>query len=368
MTTPTPVSGPHTHAPGGIATDMTWVALALLPAAAFGVYLFGWPALNLLLVTVAAALAFEALCLWLARRPLRPALGDGSALVTGLLLALTLPPWTPWWIGVLGAGFALVVGKHVFGGLGQNLFNPAMLARVALLISFPLEMTTWVTPQPLFSAGAPGFLEGLAITFAGAPVPDALTGATVLGQAQTGISQDMGLSQSLAGVYDPLQQTLGWVPASLGEGSALLLLAGGMLLLARRIISWEIPLALLGTLALLATAAMFLDPERHADPGLQLVSGGVLLAAFFIATDPVTSPATRTGRLLFGAGCGLLVFVIRTWGGYPEGIAFAILLMNAMTPLIDHYIRPRAFGRTRRGRPLETPAPEAAPEGAGRRP
>ncbi|SFM38034.1 electron transport complex protein RnfD [Ectothiorhodospira mobilis] len=368
MTTPTPVSGPHTHAPGGIATDMTWVALALAPATAFGVYLFGWPALNLLLVTVTSALAFEALCLKLARRPLRPALGDGSALVTGLLLALTLPPWAPWWIGMLGAGFALVVGKHVFGGLGQNLFNPAMLARVALLISFPLEMTTWVMPQPLSGAGVPGFLEGLAITFAGAPTPDALTGATVLGQAQTGLSQDLGLSQSLDGVYDPLQQTLGWVPASLGEGSALLLLAGGGLLLARRIIGWEIPLALLGTLALLATAFMLVDPERHAGPGLHLISGGVLLAAFFIATDPVTSPATRAGRLLFGAGCGLLVFVIRTWGGYPEGIAFAILLMNAMTPLIDHYVRPRAFGRNRRGQPLEPAVPETAPDGAGRRP
>ncbi|MBK1673944.1 electron transporter RnfD [Ectothiorhodospira shaposhnikovii] len=362
MTQTTPVSGPHTHAPGSVAWNMGWVTLALLPATAFGVYLFGWPALNLLLITILAAVLFEALCLRIAGRPVSPFLMDGSAIVTGLLLALTLPPWAPWWIGVLGAAFAIIVGKHVFGGLGQNLFNPAMLARVALLVSFPLEMTTWITPSPLFSEGAPGFLEGLAITFGLAAIPDAVTGATVLGEAQTGFSRDLGLSETLPGVYAPLQQALGFVPSSLGEGSALLLLAGGLLLMAKRIITWDVPVAMLGTLVILSTVFMLIDPERYAGPGLHLFSGAAMLVAFFIITDPVTSPSTVAGRLLFGAGCGLLIYVIRTWGGYPEGAAFAVILMNALTPLIDHYLRPRAYGRTRRGKPLpmkntEAPAP-----------
>ncbi|SEL15884.1 RnfABCDGE type electron transport complex subunit D [Ectothiorhodospira marina] len=357
MTTTTPVSGPHTHAPGGVTSQMGWVILALLPATAFGVYLFGWPALNLLLITVLAAIAFEVMSLRIAQRPVTPFLMDGSALLTGLLLALTLPPWAPWWIAVLGAGFAIVVGKHVFGGLGQNLFNPAMLARVALLVSFPLEMTTWVTPQPMFAEGSPGFIEGLAITFGLAAIPDAMTGATVLGETQTGFSRDLGLSETLPGVYDPMQQALGFIPASMGEGSALLLLAGGLLLMVRRIISWEIPVSMLGTLAALATIFMLIDPERFAGPGLHLISGGAMLAAFFIATDPVTSPSTMRGRLIFGVGCGLLIYVIRTWGGYPEGIAFAIILMNGLAPLIDHYLRPRTYGRTRGGKPLEPKAP-----------
>lgn len=359
MTTPSPMTGPHTHAASGVATAMGWVILCLLPSALFGVWVFGWPALNLMLICVLSAVLFEALCLRMTGRPMALFLGDGSAALTGLLLALSLPPWAPWWIAVLGAGFAIIIGKHVFGGLGQNLFNPAMLARVALLVSFPLEMTTWVRPQPLFAEDSPGFLDSWAITLGFTGIPDAMTGATVLGAVQTGLHQELGLSAILPNAYDPLQQALGYVPASLGEGSALLLLAGGLVLLARRVITWDIPLALLGTLLLLSTVFTLVDPETHAGPGLHLLSGSVMLAAFFIATDPVTSPGTLRGRLLFGAGCGLLIYVIRTWGGYPEGVAFAIILMNAMTPLIDHYLRPRIYGRTRSGQPLPLKKPRS---------
>ena len=250
----------------------------------------------------------------------------------------------------------MVVGKHVFGGLGQNVFNPAMLARTALLISFPLEMTTWITPLPLGSPGAPGFLEGLRITFQGIADIDAVSGASLLGHAKTAFTQGKTLSDAMTGEYADPSLTLGFVRGSLGETSALLLLLGGLFLLAKRIISWHIPASMLGTVALLAALFHFLDPEHYPDAEFHLLSGGMMLGAFFIATDMVTSPSTRAGQLVFGAGCGALAYIIRTWGGYPEGVAFAVLLMNAATPLIDHHMRPRVYGRRRDGTPLQ-PAP-----------
>lgn len=350
-----PLSGPHTHAGGSVGAVMGMVMLALLPATVFGIYAFGWPAFNLLFITLVSAVAAEAISLHVAGKPVRPFVFDGSALLTGWLLALSMPPWAPWWLGVLGGIFAIVIGKQVFGGIGQNVFNPAMLARVALLISFPLEMTTWVQPRPLFSEGAPGFLEGLAITFNGIPDMDAVSSATLLGHVRTGFTQGHGVSESLASLhYDAATAGLGMLGGSLGETSALLLLAGGLLLLAKRIITWHIPVAMLGSVALLATAMHLIDPVRYADAFFHLLSGGLMLGAFFIATDLVTSPSTPRGQLLFGAGCGVLVYVIRTWGGYPEGVGFAVLLMNAVTPLIDHYIRPRIYGRNSSGAPKGT--------------
>jgi electron transport complex protein RnfD len=278
---------------------------------------------------------------------------DGSAILTGLLLALSLPPWAPWWIAVLGGAFAMVVGKHVFGGLGANVFNPAMLARVALLVSFPLEMTTWANPAPLFAAGSPGFLEGLAITFQGIPDMDAVSSASYLGHVKTELTQGAGVSSALQNVYNVRDAILGSRHGSLGETPALLLLAGGLLLLAKRIISWHVPLSMLATIALFASVMHFLDPEQYTGPLFHVLAGSTILGAFFIATDLVTSPSTRRGQLVFGAGCGLLIYVIRTWGGYPEGLSFAVLLMNAVTPIIDYYIKPRVYGRTYSGSSLE---------------
>lgn len=346
------ISGPHTHAVGGVGRIMGMVMLALVPATTFGIYLFGWPALNLLIITILSAVVSEAISLWLAGKPLRPFLFDGSAVLTGWLLAITLPPWAPWWIAVLGGVFAVVIGKHIFGGIGQNVFNPAMLARVALLISFPLEMTTWVAPMPLASPGAPDFLEGLHITFLGIPDVDTVSGASILGHVKTTFTQGKALSEALIGQYANPSLTLGFVRGSLGETSALLLFLGGLLLLATRTVSWHIPTAMLATVALLATSFNILNPEHYANAEFHLLSGGMMLGAFFIATDPVTSPSTWRGQLLFGIGCGALVYIIRTWGGYPEGVAFAVLLMNAATPLIDHYLRPRIYGRRRNGAPL----------------
>jgi electron transport complex protein RnfD len=333
---------------------MGLVALALLPATAFGLGQFGWPAITLFAVTIAAAVAVEAVCLRIADKPVRPHLMDGSALITGWLLALSLPPWAPWWIGVLGSLIAIALAKQVFGGIGQNLFNPAMVARVALLIAFPLEMTSFTSPSPLWSEGALSLQQGLGVTFGGT-IPDGFSGATVLGQVRTELGRGLDLGPILASGYDPLGSALGTIGGSLGETSAILILLGGLFLLYRGVITWHIPVSMLGTLALLATLMHLIDPARYPDAIYHLVSGAALLGAFFIATDLVTSPVSKAGQLIFGAGCGLLVYAIRTWAGYPEGVAFAVMLMNACTPLIDHYVRPRIYGRDRRGNPIEYP-------------
>lgn len=353
MTHYVPTPSPHTHGTLSTGRIMLTVWLAMLPASLYGVYLYGWPALNLLLITAVAALAAEALGLRLAGKPVKVSLFDGSALVTGWLLAMTLPPWAPWWIAVVGALFAMIVGKQVFGGLGQNLFNPAMLGRVALLIAFPLEMTTWITPQPLFSAQAPSFIDSLAVTFGGAANMDAVSGASLLGHIKTEVGRNVALAEVLPGAYSLSGAAIGEMRGSLGETSALLILLGGIFLIARRIITWHIPVAMLVTVALLATVMHLIDPARYADAGVHLFSGGLMLGAFFIATDPVGSPSTPKGQIVYATACGVLVYVIRTWAGFPEGVAFAVLLMNAATPLIDHYMRPRIYGRNNKGEPLD---------------
>jgi electron transport complex protein RnfD len=350
--TPASTAGPFAHAQASIQRTMGLVMLALLPATLFGFWQFGWPAILLFCATVGTATLAESASLRIAGKPQAPALLDGSTLVAAWLLALSLPPWAPWWIGSIGAVIAVVVAKHVFGGLGQNLFNPAMVARVALLISFPLEMTAYVQPQPLFSAGAPGFAEALSISLGGTGF-DAASGATLLSHVRTELSQGLTLPEIIPGMAHVLTGAIGTIAGSMGETSAVLILLGGLFLIAQRVITWHIPVAMIGSLALLATLMNLYDPDQYAGALYHLVSGATLMAAFFIATDPVTSPVSRLGQILYGAGCGVLVYVIRTWAGYPEGVAFAILLMNACTPMIDHYVRPRVYGRDRRGTPIE---------------
>ncbi|MDQ5909597.1 MAG: H+/Na+-translocating ferredoxin:NAD+ oxidoreductase subunit [Pseudomonadota bacterium] len=351
---------PHAHSQDSVPKLMGRVLLALLPATLYGVVLFGWPAFNLLAVTVLACLLGEAVCLWLAGRSVRLGMLDGSALLTGMLLALSLPPWAPWWIGAIGGAFAIVVGKGVFGGTGQNVFNPAMLARVMLLVSFPVQMTTWLDPHPWLSGSAPSFLEGLQVTFGHWAATDGVTGPTILGHIRTELGMNHALSQSVPGHYQSALAAVGWTGGSLGETAEILILLGGLWLLWRRAITWQIPVAMLVTVLLLASGFHWANPERFADPLLHLLSGSLMLGAFFIATDPVTSPLAPVGQIVFGIGCGALVYIIRTWGGYPEGIAFAVVLMNAATPLIDHYFRPRIYGRTWRGesRPIEKKSDE----------
>ena len=344
-------SGPFTHSTGSVSQTMLTVVLALLPAVLFNSWLFGLPAILLFLVTVGACLGFEALCAHLAGQDIGATLADGSALLTGMLLAMSLPPWAPWWIGALGALIAIPLAKHSYGGLGRNLFNPAMVARVALLVSFPVIMTAWVGPKPLFSAAAPGFAESFAI-LAGGTWPDAMAAATPLGFVKTELSRGIGLAQSTAGLPGLSDMALGLRAGSLGETSALLILLGGIVLLVRRIISWHIPVAMLGSLFVIAAIFHAVNPERFGSGLFHLFAGASFLGAFFIATDYVTSPVSKTGQLVFGAGVGILTWVIRNFAGYPEGMAFAVLLMNSLTPIIDQYTRPRILGRDRRGQPL----------------
>ena len=348
-----PVAAPHAATSNSAGRIMLTVMAALLPSTLYGFWLYGWPAIFLWLVTIGAALLGEAFTLRLRDRPAAPVLGDGSAALTGWLLAVSLPPWAPWWIGVFGGLFATSLGKQAFGGLGQNLFNPAMVARVALLISFPVQMTAWVAPAPLFSAAAPGPIDGLLILLRGIPQAyDAVTSATTLGFAKTEMTRGIDLLASLP--HAPALSFLGSRPGSLGETAAWLILLGGVAMMALRIITWHIPLAMLAGIALPAALLHAVDPARFLDAGAHVLSGGAMLGAFFIATDYVTSPNAPRGQLIFGFGGGLLTYVIRTWAGYPEGVAFAVLLMNAMTPLIDTYCKPRIYGRDRKGAPLPT--------------
>ncbi len=349
-----PVAAPHAHDRSSVDRIMLQVCLALVPCTAFGLYLFGWPALYLLITTCAAAVITEALCLRAIGAPLKR-LRDSSALLTGWLLALSLPPWAPWWIAVGGAAFAIAIGKQLYGGIGQNPFNPAMLARVALLISFPMQMTTWVNAAPILSAQAPTILQALHITFGGV-LPDGITGATELGRLRTALTQHQHAQDVLANGYVLRESLLGFTRGSLGETSEVLVLIGGLWLLYQRIISWHIPLSMLAGLG--ATAGFFhlIDPELHGSALYHLSSGGIMLGAFFIATDLVTSPSAASGKIIFGAGCGIVTYIIRSWAGFPEGVAFAVLFMNALTPLIDRYFKPRIFGRDIHGKPLPLPS------------
>lgn len=350
--TPTPVSAPHTTTSNTVSRVMVTVMLALAPATLFGFWLYGWPAIYLWIITVGSAMLGEAFCLRLMNRPAIPVLMDGSAALTGWLLAISLPPWAPWWIGFMGGMFATVLSKQVFGGLGQNLFNPAMVARVALLISFPVQMTAWVGPLPIDMATAPGPLAGLLITFKGIPPAlDAFTSATLLGFGKTEMSRGIDLLQSIP--HAPALSWIGSRPGSLGETAVLLIAAGGIAMMFLSIISWHIPVSMLLGIAIPAAILHAADPAHYMNATTHMLSGGAMLGAFFIATDYVTSPNTPKGQLIFGAGCGLLTWVIRTWAGYPEGVAFAVLLMNSLTPIIDSYIKPRIYGRDRKGAALE---------------
>ncbi len=343
-----PVSSPHWHAGATIRGVMRDVLLALAPACMASVWLFGWLALLHLALCTLAAVALEAIALWLRREEVRTRLGDLSAAVSGLLLGMTMPPGAPWWLDVIGAAFAMLVVKHAFGGLGANPFNPAIAARVFLMVSFPLPMTLWIAPMPLhppvnlydLTKAWPIFVHGLA----GLAQADAITTASPLGAWQTALRLHTDPTKALAGV-SLADLLFGIRPGSVGETSTLLLLAGGLWLVKRNVITWHVPASYLAMVALVAFIAHALDPARFAPASFHLLSGGLMLAAWFMATDPVTCPSTPLGRLVFGAGCGILTWLIRSFGAYPEGAMFAILLMNAASPLLERYLRPRLYGR-----------------------
>ncbi|MBS4098527.1 MAG: RnfABCDGE type electron transport complex subunit D [Sulfuricella sp.] len=331
---------PHVTRPaGGVPGIMLRVLAALLPALAAYCYFYGPAILISLALACATALAAEAALLKLRGYPLKPFLGDGSAVLSASLLALALPPLAPWWLVVVGTLFAMVFAKHLYGGLGQNLFNPAMVGFAVLMISFPAHMTHWLAPAGL--AGETLSLgQQLAYIF-GERLPDgmrldAVTMATPLDtlKTQLALGRMVGEIRADAPIF----------AASGGYVLPGLYLLGGLFLLQQRIITWHIPVAFLAVLA--ATAALFqgVDAARYASPLFHLFSGAAMLGAFFIATDYVTSPTTPTGKLIFGASIGLLTYVIRVFGGYPDGVAFAVLIMNSAVPLIDAYTQPKVFG------------------------
>ena len=351
---------PHAHAPMTVGQVMATVLLALIPATLYGFWLYGWPAVFLWVVAMGTALLAEAAALFLQGRAAKPALLDGSAALTAWLLAISLPPFAPWWIAAIGSVFAIVIAKQVFAGLGQNVFNPAMAARVMLLISFPVEMTLWAAPMPITSTQAPALMEGLAITFGGSHW-DGMASATLLGHVKTEFSRGIDLTTSLPAHFSAVQGGLldaawGSRAGSLGETAGLLLLLGGVFLIVRGVITWHAPVAMLLGVAAPALLAHALSPAHYLGVLPHLLSGGLMLAAFFIVTDPVTSPNTTAGLLVFGLLCGLLTWIIRTWGGYPEGVAFAVMIMNSLTPIIDRYVKPRIYGRDRKGQSLQLEA------------
>ncbi len=311
---------------------MWQVNYSLVPVLAMAAWYFGVGALLITAACTAGAVLPE----WLLNRTTeKNTLRDGSGIITGALLALTLPPTTPLWMAFLGGAIAIALGKLIFGGIGSNIFNPALVGRAFLQAAFPAVMTTWMLPD----SGAPLFVHGslLAVPFL-KPGVDVITTATPLA------------SMKFDGASTPVSDLLfGTTAGSLGETSTIVILLCGIYLAGRRVLNWRIPISIFATVAALAAVMYAIDPSRFATPQFHLFSGGLMLGAVFMATDPVTSPITQRGCWLFGAGIGVLVIVIREFGGLPEGVMYAILLMNAATPLINRTTQARIYGaRSRR--------------------
>ena len=276
-------------------------------------------------------------------------LADNSALLTGLLLAISIPPFAPWWMVVLGTVFAVIIAKQLYGGLGHNPFNPAMIGYVVLLISFPVQMTSWLPPHEI-AATVPGFMDALHVIFTGHTAlgadmnalrmgVDGISQATPLDTFKTSLHAGHSVEQIMkSAIYSGMLAGAGWQWVNLAY------LLGGLFLLQQKAIRWHIPVSFLVTLTVCATLGWVFSPESLASPQMHLLSGATMLGAFFILTDPVTASTTNRGRLIFGALAGLLVWLIRSFGGYPDGVAFAVLLANITVPLIDYYTRPRVYG------------------------
>ncbi|MCK9627815.1 MAG: RnfABCDGE type electron transport complex subunit D [Bacteroidales bacterium] len=319
---------PHIHGPQTTKSLMRDVIIALVPSLLVSIYFFGFSAIKLALVGVVTCVAVE----YVIQRYLikcTVTIGDYSAAVTGLLLALNLPPNSPWWLMLIGSIVAIGVAKLTFGGLGQNLFNPALVGRVFLLVSFPVLMTDWTIP-------ASWFREGI----------DASSGATALSIVKEGLAQGLTLDQIFQNHnFSYMQMLFSKIGGSVGEVSALALIIGFAYLLYRRVITAHIPLSIIVTVALFTGIFWVVNPEHYTDPLFNILSGGILLGSIFMATDYVTSPMSKKGMVLYGVGIGIITVLIRYFGSYPEGISFAILIMNAFVPLINKYMKPAYFGK-----------------------
>jgi len=337
-------SSPFAHNNQSVRKVMLQVQIAAFPALLTHVYLFGYGIVIQWMLAIATLLVVETVMLKLRGRPVLPFISDLSAMITVTGLVFCIPPEAPWWIIVTGSAFALIFGKHLYGGLGYNPFNPAMLGYAFLLISFPVQMTQWTLPFDL-SGHALGFIESAHYIFTG-QIPgmtmDAMTGATPLNEVRTGVSQgvhvtDIILEESKNKLFG--LTSWGWVNVAF--------MVGGLWMIYSRVISWQFPVAFLGSLATISFIFNQIDPNVYPPVSFMLLTGGTMLAAFFIITDPVTASTTPKGKFIYAAGIGVLVYVIRQWGAFPDGIAFAIILMNIAVPLIDQYTQPRVFGHQR---------------------
>ncbi len=321
------VSGsPHFHAGQSVSKIMYGVVFSLIPAMLVSFYFFGLAAILVTLTAVVSCMLFEFLIQkYLIRGPVT--VFDGSAIITGILLAFNVPANLPLGLMVIGSAVAIGMGKMTFGGLGKNPFNPALVGRIFLLISFPVQMTTWPKPNPLNTK-----------------LTDVITGPTPLAVIKEGVDQGERVSELLPQVPDYTELLVGSMGGSLGEVSAIALILGGVYMLARRIISWHIPVSFLASAAVFAAIFWQINPEIYADPLFHMLAGGMMLGAIYMATDYSTSPMAPGGMIIFGVGCGLLTMIIRLFGAYPEGVAFSILIMNSFVPLINRAFKPKRFG------------------------
>lgn len=322
------VSGsPHIHGDSSVKNIMYTVVIAMVPAILTSVYFFGLDALRIIVISSLACMFFE----WLIQKYIIKGpvtINDGSALVTGILLAFNVPTNIPAWILIVGAFVAIGIAKMSFGGLGKNPFNPALVGRIFLLISFPVQMTSWPEPRALFGT-LPAY-------------PDAMGGATPLAFIKEGIKNST-VPELISQMPSMLLDFIGYAG---GEISAAALILGALYMFYKKVITWHIPLTYIGTVAIFTGIMWMVDPNIYADPLFHILSGGLILGAFYMATDMVSSPVNTRAQIIFGIGSGVITVLIRIWGGYPEGVAFAILIMNAFTPLLNRWIKPKRFGET----------------------
>ena len=356
-------SSPHTHSSNLTARFMLWVIAAMIPAVTVQCYYFGIGVLIQILLAVGFAYLLELLVTYLRRKPLLFYVSDFSVILTALILAVAIPPYAPYWIILIGTFCAVILGKHVYGGLGQNPFNPAMVGYVVLLISFPLQMTSWMPPIALLNE-PPTWNDTLAIIFKGLSSDgysliqlvgtiDGISQATPLDSVKTGLHSGKSLIDIAS---SPIFSGNNFWLGAFGHGWwqwNLAFLVGGLFLIWKKIIHWQIPTALLLTLTALAAINWLLTPETALNPLWQLFSGATMFCAFFIATDPVTASITPRGKIVFGALIGFLIYIIRYYGNYPDAVAFSILLANICVPLIDHYTRPRVYGYSVKNRQVK---------------
>ena len=333
-------SSPYMQNNNNVSRIMLAVIYALIPGTLVYIHFFGWGVMINIVVAIVTALICEVTILKMRNRPIKPFVYDGTAVLTAILLALALPTLTPWWLAALGAAFAIIIAKHLYGGMGYNPFNPAMVGYAMLLIAFPKEMTAWI---PAETHGL-NFLDTLNYSlFEVLPAGmsyDALTMATPLDSIKTQLS----LGYTLDEIHQSSASLFGNIAGYGWEWINIMFLVGGLILISIKVISWHIPVAMLGALAFMAMIFNFVDAGSYSPISFHLFGGAAMLGAFFIATDPVTAAASNKGKLIYGAGIGILIYVIRTWGGYPDAIAFSVLLMNMAVPMIDYYYKSPVFG------------------------